>query len=135
MRVSEEKDRRERESQILGRLPRVLDEVHGSLVECVQEYARAFGPEAVEIYYQGRKIRVTVREEQDGKWEKAAMVEIGSVSKPPGLHVDRNGDALEIEVGLLPGDKVFYKDGEEFLTMEDLTRRILDRAMFPKLGE
>jgi hypothetical protein len=40
-----------------------------------------------------------------------------------------------IEVGLLPGDKLFFRDHDEFLTMEELTRRILDRAFFPKLGE
>jgi hypothetical protein len=40
-----------------------------------------------------------------------------------------------IEVGLLPGDKLFYRDQDQFVTMEELTRRILDRALFPKLGE
>jgi len=39
-----------------------------------------------------------------------------------------------IEVGLLPGDKLFYRDQDEFITGEELTRRILDRALFPKLG-
>jgi hypothetical protein len=135
MRISEEQDRRQREAQILERLPRVLDEVHRALSACVENYAQSFGPEAIELHFQSQKIRVTVREEQDGKWEKAAKVEIGIVSKLPGIHIDRNGDPLDIEVGLLPGDKVFYKDGEQFLTMEELTRRILDRAMFPKLGE
>jgi hypothetical protein len=59
---------------------------------------------------------------------------VSALAKPPSLHIDRSGDVLDIEVGLLPGDKVFYKDGEEFLTMEELTRRILDRALFPKLA-
>jgi hypothetical protein len=135
MRISEEKDRRQREAQILERLPRVLDEVHRSLTTCVEHYAQAFGPEAIEINLQSHKIRVTVREEQDAKWEKNAKVEVTIVPKLPGLHIDRNGDPLDIEVGLLPGEKVFYKDGEQFLTMEELTRRILDRALFPKLGE
>ena len=135
MRISEETDRRQREAQILERLPRVLDEVHRALKTCVDIYIAAFGPEAIEIHFQGQKIRVTVREEQDAKWEKAAKVEITTVPKMPGLHVDRSGDPLDIEVGLLPGDKLFYKDGEQFLTMEELTRRILDRALFPKLGD
>jgi hypothetical protein len=41
---------------------------------------------------------------------------------------------LDIELGLLPGDKMYYKDGDKFLTMEELTRRILDRSLFPKLA-
>jgi hypothetical protein len=109
--------------------------VHRALLVCVENYGEAFGPEAIEMHFQSQKIRITVREEQDAKWEKAAKVEITTFHKLPGLHIDRNGDVLDIEVGLLPGDKTFYKDGEQFLTMEELTRRILDRAMFPKLGE
>ena len=135
MRISEEKDRRQREAQILERLPRVLDEVHRSLKLCVENYLEAFGPEAIEIYLQGQKLRITVREEQDAKWVNTAKVEIATLPKLPGLHIDRSGDRLDITIGLLPGDKIFYKDGEQFLTMEELTRRILDRAMFPKLGE
>jgi hypothetical protein len=135
MRISEEKDRRQREAQILERLPRVLDEVHRALKICVDNYLEAFGPEAVELNFQSHKIRVTVREEQDAKWEKSAQVEVTTIPKLPGIHVDRNGDPLDIEVGLLPGDKIFYKDGEQFLTPEELTRRILDRAMFPKLED
>jgi hypothetical protein len=135
MRISEERDRREREAQILERLPRVLDEVHRALKICVENYIEAFGPEAVEIHFQSQKIRITLREEQDAKWEKSAQVEVTTISKLPGIHIDRNGEPLNIEVGLLPGEKLFYKDGEQFLTMEELTRRILDRAMFPKLGD
>jgi hypothetical protein len=133
MRITEETDRRQRESQILDRLPRALDEVHRALVLCVETYAEAFGPESVELNFHGQKLRVTLREEQDAKCEKASKVEISLLLKLPGIHIDRNGDPLDIEVGLLPGDKIFYKDGEEFLTMEEVTRRILDRAMFPKL--
>ena len=135
MRITEEQDRRHREAQILERLPRVLDEVHRALVVCVDAYVAAFGAEAVEISYQSQKIRVTVREEQDAKWEKVGKVEVTTFPKLPGLHIDRNGSALDIEVGVLPGDKIFYKDAEEFLTTEELTRRILDLLLFPKLGD
>jgi hypothetical protein len=135
MRITEEQDRRQREAQILARLPGVLDEVHRALVLCVNDYVAAFGAESVEINCQGQKIRVTIREEQEGKWEKLAKVEINTTPKLPGLHIDRNGEALDIEVGLLPGEKTSYKDGEEFLTMEEMTRRILDRSLFPKLGD
>jgi hypothetical protein len=135
MRITEETERRQREAQILERLPHVLDDVHSALAACVEAYVAAFGAEAVEISYLGHKIRVTVRELQDSKWEKVAKVEVSIAPKLPGLHIDRNGSALDIEVGILPGDKDFYKDGEEFVSMEELTRRILDRSLFPKLGE
>ena len=135
MRITEEQDRRDREAQILARLPRVLDEVRESVALCVENYKESFGSESIELLHQGLKICVTVREEMEGRWEKSGKVEITVVTKLPGLHIDRNGDPLEIEVGLLPGEKTFYKDVEEFLNMEELTRRILDRTLFPKLGE
>jgi hypothetical protein len=134
MRISEENDRRAREAQILERLPHVMDEVHQAVAECVAAYAAAFGPESIELSYFLHKIRLTVRELKEGKWEKSAKVEISTLVKPPGVHIDRNGDVLDIEVGLLPGDNIFYKDGEKFLTMEEMTRRILDRSLFPKLA-
>ena len=134
MRITEENDRREREAQTLERLPRVMDEVHRAIAECVEAYSAAFGKESIEISYFMHKVRVTIREKKEGKWEKTAKVEVSTITKPPSVHVDRNGDMLDIEVGLLPGDNLFYKDGEKFLTMEELTRRILDRSFFPKLG-
>jgi hypothetical protein len=134
MRISEEKDRRQKEAQILENLPRVLDEVHGALVRCVDGYIEAFGAQSLEVDYHPPKIRVTVREEQEGKWEKTARVEITAAGKLPGLHIERSGEPMDVVVGLLPGAKISYKDGEEFLGIEELTRRILDRALFPKLG-
>ena len=134
MRITEENERRQREADILERLPAVMDEVHAAIALCVETYAAAFGKESIELNYFLHKVRVTIREFKEGKWEKAAKVEIATATKPPSLHIDRNGDVLDIGVGLLPGAKVFYKDGESFLTMEELTRRILDRSLFPKLG-
>ena len=84
---------------------------------------------------QGSKIRITIRDEQDGKWQQRTKIEMSIVSSLPGFRIDRGGEPLMIEVGLLPGDKMFYRDKDEFLTMEEMTRRILDRAFFPKLGE
>ena len=135
MRIHEEQDRRQREAKILERLPHVLNEVRGMLADCVSAYVEAFGPQSLEMDHQGQKIRLTAREQRDGAWEKTAKVEISLVPKLPGLHIDRNGSVLDIQVGLLGEDSVSYKDGEEFLTMEELTRRILDRSLFPKLGE
>jgi len=135
MRIEEENDRREKEAQTLERLPQVMEEVHRALADCVEEYIAAFGKESIELSYFMHKIRVTVREMKDGKWEKAAKVEVTAIPKLPGIHIDRAEGALDIEVGLLPGDKTFYKHGEKFLEMEELTRQILDKSLFPKLGE
>ena len=134
MRISEEADRRKREADIIERLPRVLEEVHQALVLCAQNYAQAFGPQSIELNFQNQMIRVTVREMFAGKWLGSGKVEVTAIPKPLGLHIDRNGDPLDIEVGLLPGDRIFYKDGDKFLTIDELTRRILDRVMFPKLA-
>ena len=136
MRVQEEQERREREAQILARLPRALEEAYRHLAACIETYVGAFGPESADIHLQASKIRITVREEQDGKWQQRAKVEMSIVASLPGFRIDRGGgEPLMIEVGLLPGDKLFYRDQDQFLTMEELTRRILDRAFFPKLGE
>jgi len=40
-----------------------------------------------------------------------------------------------IEIGLLPGDRLSFRLDEQYLTPEDLSRKILDRALFPKLSE
>ena len=135
MRIQEEQERRQREAQILERLPRALEETHRHLAECVEAYAGAFGPESADIHLQASKIRITVRDEQEGKWQQRAKIEMSIFASLPGFRIERGGEPLMIEVGLLPGDKLFYRDKDEFLTMEELTRRILDRAFFPKLGE
>jgi hypothetical protein len=93
----------------------------------------AFGPEAADIHLQASRIPITVREEQQGKWQQRAKVEISIVPSLPSLRIERGGGPLLIEVGLLPGEKLFYR--HQFPTMEELTRRILDRAFFPKLAE
>src|SRR6266536_2243343 len=137
MRITEEKDRRAREAQILERLPRALDELHKSLADCIEDYIRSFGMQAADVTQLGSKIRVVVREEHEGKWQPRGKVEITPVPTLPGFQIDRESGPLVIEVGMLPGDRMFYRDQEldQYLTMEELTRRILDRALFPKLKE
>ena len=135
MRIQEEQERRQREAQILARLPRALEEAHRHLAGCIEAYMEAFGPESADIHLQASKIRITVRDEQDGKWQQRAKIEVSIIASLPGFRIERGGEPLMIEVGLLPGDKLFYRDQDEFLTMEELTRRTLDRAFFPKLGE
>ena len=139
MRISEENDRRQRESEILERLPRALEEVHEALASCVQSYQEAFGAESAEIQMSTGNIRITVREGRHAMWEQIARVDISTVTSIPGFQVDKGtgGEPLIIEVGVLPGDKVFYRDRakDQYVTMEELTRRVADRAFFPKLDE
>jgi hypothetical protein len=138
MRIQEETDRREREAQILGRLPRALEELREFLAGCLESYTGAFGAESAELQAMPSKIRVVIREKQDGEWQECAIVGIASDPTVPGFRVDRGtGDPLTIEVGILPGEKIFYRDAttDEYLTMDELTRRVLDRALFPKLRE
>jgi hypothetical protein len=135
LRIQEEKDRRQREAEILERLPRTLEELHGHVADCIQNYTLGFGAEAADSVLMPTKIVVTVRHQRDGKWQQSSKVEVSIVNAIPGYQIDHGEVSMIIEVGLLPGGKVFYRDREQdkYLTMEELTRRILDRAFFPKL--
>jgi hypothetical protein len=139
MRISEENDRRKREGAIMERLPRALEETHQAIALCVANYQAAFGADAAEILLQADKIRITVRTEKDGRRPQNTNVEIVIAPSIPGFQVDRGvgGEPLIIEVGVLPGDKLFYRDRakDQYVNMEELTRRILDRAFFPGLDE
>jgi Zn-finger nucleic acid-binding protein len=137
MRIQEERERRQREAQILEILPHTLEELNRALVECVESYTGAFGRETADIVMLPTKIKVTMREPRDGQWPTTSKVEIAMAPAVPGLQIDRGDVSMTIEVGMLPGNKVFYRDREQdkYLTMEELTRRVLDRAFFPKLQE
>jgi len=138
MRISEERDRRDREAVIAERMPRAVQDLYSSLNQCIEFYTEAFGTQSADVMLAGSKIRVVVRDEQDGRWQPSGKIEISGVPTLPGFSIDRpNKEPLMIEVGMLPGDKMFYRDLEldQYLTMEELTRRILDRVMFPKLKE
>jgi hypothetical protein len=137
LRITEEKERREREANILERLPRALDELKGSLSVCIDSYTAAFGPEAADMRLTGLKLRVIVRESTDLGWKECGRVEIDAVPELPGFEVRSGGTTLAIEVGILPGDRLYYRDRQidQYLTMEELTRRMLDRALFPKLKD
>jgi hypothetical protein len=80
---------------------------------------------------------VTVREERDGKWQQLSRVDVIAAPELPGFRIERGEHCLAVELGLLPGEKFFYLDREQgkYLTMEELTRRILDRVLFPALPE
>ena len=138
MRITEEQERRNREAQIQDRLPRALDEFHRALIGCLESYTMAFGPESAELQLDGWQIRVVVRDEKEGGWEPRTQVDIDMLVAVPGFQINREDAApLFVEVGLLPGDKLFYRDREldQYVSMDELTHRALDRALFPKLRE
>jgi hypothetical protein len=136
-RIGEERDRRRKEAAILARLPGALEELHRQLVECAEAYDAAFGPdEAAEVTFHTGKIRITTRARKSGRWDVVGKVEVTCLPSLPGFKIERGTEEpLLIEIGLLPGDKLYYRTEDKYLTEEEMTRRILDRAMFPKLGE
>jgi hypothetical protein len=126
MRISEEKDRAERENNILNRLPSALDELRTALASCVETYNQAFGDGRATLETAGGAIHVTAGE---------ARVRACLDPLLPGFQVDQGSDRLAIEVGILPGGNLFFRDAEKYMTLEEMTRRILDRALFPKLKD
>ena len=61
----------------------------------------------------------------------------GGVAAEPGFRIERGEYSMAVEVGVLPSNKLFYRDREQdkYLTMDEFTRRILDRVLFPKLRD
>src|SRR5512140_2617362 len=137
MRIQEERERRELKAKHLARLPGALQDLHNQLAECIVAYTETFGSGSAYIQQLPNLIRVTAREQVDGNWTPAAQVEISTVPELPGFRIVRGDQTLEIEVGLLPSDKLFYRDHEadKYINMDELTRRILDRVLFPALRE
>ena len=137
MRISEEQDRRLREAQVRERLPRALDELHRALTDCIESYTQAFGAETAELQLEGRRISIVVREQLDGEWRQQAKVEIAAVDAIPGFQISCCGEPVVIELGMLPGDKLFYRDRDQdqYVSLDEVTHRALDRALFPKLRE
>ncbi len=137
MRITEEKDRRAREQRILERLPDALVELYEGIRSCLESYNGAFGAHASEAELLSGKLRVVAFEELDGKWRECGKVEVSLLASLPGFQIDRGDEPLLIEMGVLPGGKLSYHDrtADQYLTMEELSRRILDRVLFPKLKE
>jgi len=54
-----------------GSVAEAVEETYRHLAECVEVYADAFGPESADIHLQASKIRITVREELEGKCSRA----------------------------------------------------------------
>ena len=137
MRIQEEHDRRKREASTLDRLPRALEELHGMLKQCVETYRANFGEDSASLLLMPTRIKITMREQQGEQWQTVSKVEVLTVPELPGFRVERGEYSLALEVGILPNDKLYYRDREQdkYLTLEELTKRILDRAFFPKLKE
>jgi hypothetical protein len=136
MRIQEEQDRRRKEARTQQLLPQALEGLHSQLAACVARYKEAFGPESAEISSLVSKLRVVTRDEQGGKWQPHAKVDITLVSLPPSFKIESpEGEPLIIEIGVLSGDRFSFKLGDQFLTDDDVSRHILDRLLFPKLVE
>jgi hypothetical protein len=126
MRITEEKERREREDAILNRLPTALEEIRLQLAECVDAFNAAFACGEARLEMVQGAIHVTSGE---------ARVEVSIDAALPGFRVAQRPNQFSIEVGLLPGNRLYFRDAEKYLTVEEMTRRILDKALFPKLGD
>lgn len=133
VRINEERDRRQRETNILERLPSALAELNATLASCVQTYVEAFGKEAASIDFKDQRIRITVRDQKNGTWEPRANLTVMILPTLPGFKVEGREEPLLIEMGLLPADRLYYREGDEYIDLEEFTRRVLDRAFFPKL--
>ncbi len=136
LRIQEETERRHKEAQIQERLPHALEEIYNELALCVATYTAAFGTESAEIEFLGNKIRITARDREEDHWLDRNSVEVATVPSIPGFRIEEpNREPQPIVIGVLPGEKLFYRDQEEYIGMEELSRRILERVLFPKLTQ
>ena len=124
MRITEETERREREAQILDRLPRALDELQTGLAACIDAYTAAFGSGSATLTRLDLTLRIAA--------QNAGAVEIEAKVDMPGFEIRGPAVNLAIEVGLLPGDRLFYRDRErdQYLTklFIRLHRDVLSKA-------
>ena len=135
MRIQEEQERRRKEAKTQEMLPQAMEELHQQLSECIASYKQAFGPESADLSNLVSKLRITVREQQGGKWQPRGTVDVILVSIPPAFKVERGeGEPLLIELGLLPSDRFSFRYNDQYLTPEDVSRHILDKLLFPNLG-
>ncbi len=129
MRISEEKDRRERENAVLARLEEAFIELRSHLAECVEAYNQAFAgaPARLEdVPGPVRTIRISANDEK---------VEMSMDHTVPGFQIDQSSGRTPIVTGVLPGGNMFYRDADKYLSLEEITKKILDRTLFPKLKD
>ena len=138
MRIQEERERRELQAKHLERMPAALQEIHDHLADCIEDYTENFGANSADIVHVAQPHQsYRAGDERDGTWQVVSKVEVVCVSGNAGIPRGTRGLFLAVEFGLLPSDKLFYRDREldKYLTMDEFTRRILDRALFPALRE
>ena len=137
MRIQEERERREAYARQLSRMPAALQEIFDVLKECIDSFTDNFGADSADVVMLPGRIRVTVREQRDGKWETVSKVEVTGVPEIPGFRIQCGELTTDVEYGILPSDKLFYRDRklDSYLNMDEVARRILDRALFPALPE
>jgi hypothetical protein len=110
--------------------------VRQALANCIENYTGAFGSETAQIEADKESLKISVFEQKNGTWDRQSQVVVTALATLPGLVIDRPGtEPISIVVGLLPSERLYYREEDKYLTMDDLTRRILDRALFPKLGD
>ena len=128
MRIGEEQDRRTREQQILSVLPGAIDGLMEQLQVCVEAYNSSFGADSARLDRSSDNLSITSLDK---------CVEVVTDPELPGFHIRREAVSMAVRIGVLPNGKLFYFDvaGDQYLSMEELTRRILDRVLFPKLRE
>lgn len=131
MRISEEQDRRARENAALSRLDEAFTELRQHLGNCVEAYNQAFTDsvarlETIKGEGDAPAIRVTNRDVQ---------VEMTIDVQLPGFQIDQPSGRTSIITGVLPGGNMFYKFGEKFLSLDEFTKHVLDRTLFPKLKD
>ena len=126
------------EAGILRRLLHTcaVDEVHQGIA-LRRRTAETFVGGSADLSSVTGNIHVTINDRKGARWQQVGAVAVILVPELPGFQIAREGHDLIIEVGLLPGDRLCYRDREkdQYLSMEEVTRRILDRALFPKLRE
>jgi hypothetical protein len=133
MRIVEERERREREAATLAMLPTALGELHATVEECVRDFDRTFGPGAAEARLEGGRIHVEVRDQQGGKWVARPPVFISLIPELPGFLVEAGTETLRVEIGSVPGGHYYYRVGDDYITLDELTRLMLDKVLFPRL--
>ena len=81
--------------------------------------------------------KLTVTPNLPAQWNEAKILGVPLGRVRVGVEIRRNGSARQIQVGMLPGDRVYFLDltADQYLSMEELTKLILDRVLFPKLQE
>ena len=129
IRISEEKDRRERENAVLARLEEVFQDLRSHLADCVETYNQAFAGAPARLEDVAGPVRTIRLSANDLK------VEMSMDHTVPGFHIDQPSGRTSIVTGVLPGGNMFYRDANKYLSLEEVTKKVLDETLFPKLKD